>query len=166
MAEMMEMLQKRLEFAFLGGRFWIFAQIGALLVLLTSFKPFFWEYNIPALLVLLGALTWDLWRNAPKAARYGISLLTLVVFMWLLANTLMVQYFDGTLVPSSLHDYQTGMMTAYGLAATNNSAAAVGVMAEVIPDGVAGINTLLMGAIGGVLMLISGLMGLMAARRA
>ena len=125
MADMMEMLQKRLEFAFLGGRFWIFAEIGALLVLLTTLKPFFWEYNIPALLVLVAAIAWDFWRNAPKSARYGMSLLVLVVFLWLLANTLMVQYFDGTIVPSSLHEYQSGVVTAYGLAAMNNTAGAV-----------------------------------------
>ena len=166
MAEMMEMLQKRLEFAFLGGRFWTFAQIGALLVLLTSFRPFFWEYNIPALVVLLGAITWDLWRNAPKAARYGISLLTLVVCFWLLANTLMVQYFDGTITPDAPHQYTDGVMAALGLAAVNNTAGAVGALAAAVPYGALPVITLLMGAIGSVLMLVSGLMGLMAARRA
>jgi len=113
MADMMEALQRRLEFAFLGGRFWTFAQIGALLVLLTSFSPFFWQYNIPALLVLLASLTWDLWRNAPKSARYGMSLLTLGVFGWLLVNTLLLQYADGGIAPPLAHQFRPPSLVKY-----------------------------------------------------
>jgi len=166
MAEMMEALQRKLEFAFLGGRFWVFAQIGALMVLLTSFKPYFWEYNIPALLVLVTALTWDLWRNASKSARYGMALLVLLVFAWLIANTLMVQYFDGTIVPATAHEAETAVYSAVIAAMGNNTVGAVTALAGAIQPAALAVNTMLMGAIGGTLMLISGLMGLMAARRA
>jgi hypothetical protein len=166
MAEMMEMLQKRLEFAFLGSRFWIFAEIGALLVLLTSLKPYFWEYNIPALLVLVAALAWDFWRNAPKAARYGMALLVLVVFMWLTTNSIMAVYFDPIVVPATAHEAETAVISAVGAAMGNDTVGAVTALAGAIQPTAQAVNTLLMGAIGGVLMLVSGLMGLMAAQRA
>ncbi len=166
MAEMMEVLQKRLEFAFLGGRFWVFAEIGALMVVLTSFSPYFIPYNITALVVLICAIAWDFWRNAPKSARYGMALITLAAFVFLLVNTLLLQYADMGFSPPVPHEYTDGVIAAIGLAAAGNTAGALGVLAGAIPYGAVPILTLVFGAIGSLLFLVSGLMGLMAARRA
>ena len=168
MAEMMEALQRRLEFAFLGGRFWTFAQIGAILVLLTSFSPFFAAYNITALVVLACSITWDLWRNAPKSARYGLALVVLGAFVFLLYNTLAVQYgWPGFHHPAEAeaaayagHIY-AGLAT--GPSGAMNATAAIGEFSKSL---VAVLLAYAGGAIANLFFLVSGLMGLMAARRA
>ena len=166
MAEMMEALQRRLEFAFLGGRFWTFAQIGAILVLLTSFSPFFAAYNITALVVLACSITWDLWRNAPKSARYGLALVVLAAFAFLLYNTLGVQYgWPAFHHPAEAAVPMHGVEFLTGLA-LNDSLAALTGLGEFTHAVVIAAVAYIAGAIGQLLFLVSGLMGLMAARRA
>jgi len=165
MADMMQVLQKRLEFAFLGGRFWVFAEIGALLVVLTSFSPYFAPYNLTALVVLACALAWDLWRNAPKSARYGMALTVLAAFVFLLLNTLLLQYAETGFAPPVPHEYIDGVTAAIGLAMAGNTVGALAAMAAAIPYAAVPVITLVAGVIGSLLFLVSGLMGVMAARR-
>jgi len=167
MAEMMEMLQKRLEFAFLGGRFWIFAQIGAVLILLTSFKPFFMAYAVAALVVLAAALTWDLWRNAPKSVRYLLALVPLAAGIWILANTLGMWVEPAASVAAAQEAKDA--LEAAGL--TYDQAVALnlttyGGLVEGIKDLLPNLASMYGGLIGQLLLIVSGLMGLMAARKA
>jgi len=167
MADMMEMLQKRLEFAFLGGRFWTFAQIGAVIILLTSFKPFFIAYAIPALVVLAAALTWDLWRNAPKSARYLLALIPLATGIWILANTLgmWAEPMAAIAVAQEAADALEAAGLNYDQAVALNLTT-YGGLVEGIKDLLPHMAAMYGGLIANLLLLISGLMGLMAARRA
>jgi hypothetical protein len=167
MAEMMETLQKRLEFAFLGGRFWTFAQIGAVIILLTSFKPFFIAYAVPALVVLAVALTWDLWRNAPKSVRYLLALVPLAVGIWLLVNTLvmLVEPMASIAAAQEAADALEAAGLNYDQAVALNLTT-YGGLVEGIKDLLPNLAAMYGGLIGQLLLIVSGLMGLMAARRA
>ena len=167
MAEMMEVLQRKLEFAFLGSRFWIFAAIGAALILLTSFQPLFLAYAVPALLVLAAAVTWDLWRNAPKSVRYLLALVPLAAGVWILANTLGMWVEPAASIAAA--EEAKAALEAAGL--TYDDAVALGLttygtlidsVGDLLPHMFATIG----GAVGQLLLLISGGMGLMAARKA
>lgn len=159
MAEMMEALTRRLEFAFLSQRFWIMGQIGALIVIIVTFRPMFWAYNLPAAGVLIATIVWDLWRNAPKSARYGLCLYILAVFLWLTVNNSMGIFAETWIAtPPILH-----ALEAAGAALAAGDLTALAVLLEGTPT----LVVLLVGAtLGSILMLVSGVMGLMACRRA
>jgi len=159
-------LQKRLEFAFLGGRFWVFAEIGALMVVVLTFKPYFIAYNVTALVVIICALAWDFWRNAPKNARYGMALIPLAAFVFLLYNGLAVTYgWPAIHHPAEAAAVTHGVEFLTGLAAGNPVAALTG-LGEFSQSVILAAIAYAAGGVASLLFLVSGLMGLMAARRA
>ena len=167
MAEMMEALTRRLEFAFLGGRFWTFAQVGGVIVLLTSFSPYFVPYNVTALVVLACAITWDLWRNAPKSVRYLLGIAVLGAFVFLLYNTLGVFYgwWPAFHHPSEAAAPGHGVDFLMGLAAAD-PVAALTALGEFTQSVILAALAYVGGAFGQLFFLVSGLMGVLAARRA
>jgi energy-coupling factor transporter transmembrane protein EcfT len=166
MVEKTEDLQHRLGSSLVGSWYWIFALIGALMIVATTYKPFFLAYMTTALVVVVCALAWGLWRNAPKIARYGIALITLAAFVFMLYNSLAVLYGWSSYIqhPSEADAVTYGTQIYMGLF-TNNTAsitAGVGGLTESVS-----VSALVygMGGIGSLLFLVSGLMGIMAARR-
>ena len=146
MAEMMEALQHRLEYAFLSQRFFIFGQIGAAIVLLTSLEPFFAAYNIPAIIVLAITITWDLWRGAGKTVRTVLAAIVLLIGLWILINTI------GQFVMPISEEEILALFAA-------------GDMGGAIEHMVIGVIQVIGGAVGQLPMLIAGLFGIMAARK-
>ncbi|HUU62565.1 MAG TPA: hypothetical protein VMX96_01385 [Dehalococcoidia bacterium] len=171
MAEKMEDIKSQL--GSLGGRYWIFALIGALIIVATTYKPFFLAYCTTALVVLFCAIVWCLWRNAPKIARYGIALITLAAFVFLLYNSLAVLYGWSSYIhhPAEADAVTYGYQLFWDLFA--NDLANITTVAN-ITAGLGGLTestitsaiAYAMGGIGSLLFLVSGLMGIMAARRA
>ncbi len=171
MAEKMDDLQQRLGFSLVGGWYWTFALIGALMIVATTYKPFFLAYMTTALVVVVCALAWGLWRNAPKIARYGMALITLAAFVFLLYNSLAVLYGWSSYIhhPAEAEATTYGYQLYINLLANNlanDSATIVGGLRGFTES----INTSAIvyaaGGIGSLLFLVSGLMGIMAARRA
>jgi len=171
MAEKMEGIKSQL--GSLGGRYWIFALIGAILIVATTFKPFFLAYCTTALVVAFCALVWCLWRNAPSIAKYGMALITLAAFVFMLYNSLGVLYGWSSLYihhPAEAEAETYGIQLFWDLFA--NDLANITTVTN-ITSGLRGFNESIntsaivyaMGGIGSLLFLVSGLMGLMAARR-
>ena len=117
-------------------------------------------------MVVVCALVWGLWRNAPKIARYGISLITLAAFVFLLYNSLAVLYGWSSYIqhPAEADAVTYGSQIYMGLLA-NNTANIVGGLGGLTES--VSVSTIAygMGGIGSLLFLVSGLMGIMAARR-
>jgi len=175
MAEKMEDIRRQSDS--FRRRYWIFAVIGAILIVATTFKPLFLEYMTTALVVLFCALVWLLWRNAPKIARYGIALITLAAFGFMLYNSLAVLFEWSSYMR---HPGEAGAAT-YGSqiymslfannfantteAFANNSLNIVtglgGFTESMIASGIA----YAVGLMGSLLFLVAGLMGIVAARR-
>jgi hypothetical protein len=164
MAEKMEGIKSQL--GSLGGRYWIFALIGAILIVSTTFKPFFLAYCTTALVVAFCALVWCLWRNAPSIAKYGMALITLGAFVFLLYNSLAVLYGWSSYIehPSEADAVTYGTQIYMGLF-TNNTASIVEGLGGLTESANTSAIAYGMGGIGSLLFLVSGLMGLMAARR-
>ena len=168
MAEKMENIKSQL--GSLGGRYWIFALIGAIMVVATTFKPFFLAYCTTGLVVAVCALVWCLWGNAPKIARYGIALITLAAFGFMLYNSLGVLYEWSSYMhhPGEADAATYGFQIYMGLVANNLANDTASIVA-----GIGGLTeststsavVYAAGGIGSLLFLVSGLMGIMAARR-
>jgi len=144
--DMMAGLQHQLEYAFLSQRFFTFGQIGGLLVVLTSFQPYFAPYNLLGLAAVLAVITWDLWRSAGKGVR---SILAWVV---LLSGIVLAVLVIGELVHP---------VTAEQVGADFQTAVPKGVETMII-GAVARVGA----AVGQIFIIIGGLFGVLAARRA
>ena len=164
MAEKMEGIRSQL--GSLGGRYWIFALIGAILIVATTFKPFFLAYCTTALVVAFLALVWCLWRNAPSIAKYGMALITLGAFVFMLYNSLAVLYGWSSYIehPSEADAVTYGTQMYMGLFTNDLANITAGVGGLIESSNVSGI-AYGMGGIASLLFLVSGLMGIMAARR-
>jgi len=175
MAEKMEDIRSQSDS--FRRRYWIFAVIGAILIVATTFKPFFLEYMTTALVVLFCALVWLLWRNAPKIARYGIALITLAAFGFMLYNSLAVLFewssymhhpgeadaeMYGVQIATNLVVNDLANTTQVIIAGAENITVGIGRLAEsMIASGIA----YAIGLMGSLLFLVAGLMGIVAARR-
>lgn len=157
MAEVMEALQKRLEAAFLGERFFIIGMVGAIILLLTSFKcpEFFWQYNAAAWLGIIVSLTWGLWRNIPRSVKYLCSAIMLLVFAWLMYNTLAVFYALPAVQMPPLPELAVEDLGALMISDPQ-------ALAELM---VLPLLALVGGAVSSVLFLVGGLSGIMSAGR-
>ena len=177
MGEKMEDIRSQLG-AF-RRRYWTFALVGAILIVATTFKPFFLEYMTTALVVVVCVVVWCLWRNAPKIARYGMALITLAAFGFMLYNSLGVLYEWSSYMhhPAEADAETYGFQIFTNLVANDlanttqianitagaaNIAAGIGRLTEsMIASGIA----YAVGLMGSLLFLVAGLMGMMAARR-
>ena len=166
MAEKMDDLQQRLGFSLVGGWYWTFALIGALMIVATTFRPFFLSYMTTALVVVVCALAWGLWRNAPKIARYGMALITLVACAFMIYNSLGVLYGWSSYIqhPAEAEATTYGFQVYTSLLA-NDTANIVAGMGGLTESTSTSAVVYAAGGIGSLLFLVSGLMGLMAARR-
>lgn len=144
--DMMAGLQHQLEYAFLSQRFFTFGQIGGLLVVLTSFEPFFAPYNLLGLAAVLAVITWDLWRSAGKGVR------TVLASIVLLAGIILAVLVIGEVVHP---------VTEEQVGADFQTAVPLGVQTMII-GAVARVGA----AIGQVFLILGGLFGVLAARRA
>ena len=164
MAEKIEGIKSQL--GSLGGRYWIFALIGSIMIVATSFKPFFLAYCTTGLVVAFFALVWCLWRNAPSIAKYGMALITLGAFVFMLYNSLAVLYGWSSYIehPSEADAVTYGTQIYMGLF-TNNTATIVEGLGGLTESSNTSAIAYGMGGIGSLLFLVSGLMGIMAARR-
>lgn len=164
MAEKMEDIKSQL--GSLGGRYWIFALIGAIMIVATTFRPFFLAYCVTGLVVAVCALVWCLWGNAPKIARYGMALITLAACVFMIYNSLGVLYGWSSYIqhPAEAEAVTYGSQIYMGLL-TNNTANAVAGMGGLAESTSTSAVVYAAGGIGSLLFLVSGLMGIMAARR-
>lgn len=144
--DMMAGMQHQLEYAFLSQRFFTFGQIGGLLVVLTSFDPFFAPYNLLGLVSVLAVITWDLWRSAGKGVRSVLAWIVLLAGLTL-AVLVIGEFVHPVTADQVSADFQTS-----------------------VP---AGVETMIIGAVarvgaalGQVFLIIGGLFGVLAARRA
>lgn len=164
MAEKTEGIKSQL--GSLGGRYWIFALIGSIMVVATTYEPYFLAYSTTALVVAFCALVWCLWRNAPSIAKYGMALITLGAFVFMLYNSLAVLYGWSSYIhhPSEADALMYGSQIYMGLFTNDvaNITAGVGGLSESTTVSALAYG---MGGIGSLLFLVSGLMGIMAARR-
>jgi hypothetical protein len=166
MAEKMDDLQQRLRFSLVGGWYWTFALIGALMIVATTFRPFFLAYMTTALVVVVCALAWGLWRNAPKIARYGMALITLVACAFMIYNSLGALYGWSSYIqhPAEAEATTYGFQVYTSLLA-NDTANIVAGMGGLTESTSTSAVVYAAGGIGSLLFLVSGLMGLMAVRR-
>ncbi len=144
--DMMTAMQHQLEYAFLSQRFFTFGQIGGLLVVLTSFDPFFAPFNLLGLASVLAVITWDLWRSAGKGVR------TVLAGIVLVSGIVLAVLVIGELV-HPVTEEQVG--TAFG------SSVPAGVKTMII-----GAVARLGAAIGQIFLILGGLFGVLAARKA
>ena len=70
----------------MGVIFFIMALIGAIMGLLTSIAPFFLAHFLPALIILVCALMFFLWRGAGKGAKLALAVVSLILGLWLVIN--------------------------------------------------------------------------------
>jgi len=166
MAEKMDDLQNRLGFSLVGGWYWTFALIGAFMIVATTYEPYFLAYSTTALVVVVCALVWGLWRNAPKIARYGMALITLAAFAFMAYNSLAVlQGWSSYIHHPAEADALTYSSQIYMGLLANNTASIVGGLGGLTESVSVSAIAYAAGGIGSLLFLVSGLMGIMAARR-
>ncbi len=70
----------------LRAKFYIFVQVGGLMILLTSIKPFFGAHNFPALVILILSIVYDRWGNASKKVKRMIVYPILLLGLWIGSN--------------------------------------------------------------------------------
>ncbi len=82
-----DVLKKTLTVQFRGVIFLIMALVGGIMALLpAALSPFFHAQFWPALVLLICALVFLLWRGAGKSAKMGLAIVALVMGLWLLIN--------------------------------------------------------------------------------
>lgn len=78
--------QKHFTRTTLRAKFFIFVQIGGLMILLTTLKPFFGVHHFPALVILILSIIYDNWLTASKKAKRLIVYPILFLGLWVGSN--------------------------------------------------------------------------------
>jgi len=108
-------IEKQLAVAFMGQRLFILAHVGALMMLITSFRPFFWPHQVPGAIILTLSVVYDLRRGATKNQRRVVLWTMFFVNLWVLVN-----YFGHIYTPliiSPEEAYRAGQTLTFGMLA-------------------------------------------------
>ena len=81
-----DVLKKALNVQFMGVIFLIMALVGAMMALLTSIMPLLLAHLLPALIILICALMFFLWKGAGKSVKMALAIITLLMGLWLVIN--------------------------------------------------------------------------------
>lgn len=109
----MNPVEKQMAIAFMTQRVFIFTHIGALMVLITSFHPYFWPHQLSGAAVLALSIVYDLWRSANKNQRRMLLYSMLLFNLWILVN-----YFGKFFTPPILSQeeaYRAGIAMTFGM---------------------------------------------------
>lgn len=108
-------MEKMMAMAFTRQRSGIFTQLGALILLVTSFNPYFWPHQVTGLIILGLSITLDVWRSANKKQRRIILWTMLVV-----NEIIFVNFLGRFLMPSVITPemaYRVGNIITFGVLA-------------------------------------------------
>ncbi len=82
-------MEKTLAFSALKNRFFIMAQSGAIMILLTTTAPFYAAHAIPAIIITIISILFDKWGGAQIIHRRIMIITVLVLCFWIGVNTTM-----------------------------------------------------------------------------
>ncbi len=108
-------IEKKMAVAFMGQRLFIFTHIGALMMLITSFHPFFWPHQVPGGIIMILSIVYDLWRGANKNQRRVLLWSMFIANFWVLVN-----YFGHIFTPTVVNPeeaYRAGQTMTFGMLA-------------------------------------------------
>ena len=125
--------------------FLIMGVVGAFMALGSSLKPLFLAHFLPALIILICVLVFFLWRGAGKVVKMTLAIISLLLCPWLVANAVTQIY-----IPA-IQDVDLSVVVE-------------GDWSVLIPHFMIG-STLLLGAVGGLIIFIGSIFGIMSARK-
>jgi hypothetical protein len=70
------------------SRFFIFVQIGALMIMLPTLKPFFGVHHFPGVIILILSAVYDTWITASKNAKRLMFYPIMLLGLWVGINTI------------------------------------------------------------------------------
>ena len=125
--------------------FLIMGVVGAIMALGSSLKPLFLAHFLPALIILICVLVFFLWRGAGKVVKMTLAIISLLLCPWLVANAVTQIY-----IPA-IQDVDLSVVVE-------------GDWSVLIPHFMIG-STLLLGAVGGLIIFIGSIFGIVSARK-
>jgi hypothetical protein len=125
--------------------FLIMGVVGAFMALGSSLKPLFLAHFLPALIILICVLVFFLWRGAGKVVKMTLAIISLLLCPWLVANAVTQIY-----IPA-IQDVDLSVVVE-------------GDWSVLIPHFMIG-STLLLGAVGGLIIFIGSIFGIVSAAK-
>jgi hypothetical protein len=132
-----DVMKKALNAQSNGVIFLIMALVGAIMALLTSLMPLLIAHLLPALIILICALMFYLWKGAGKSVKMTLAIVALLMGLWLVINMAL----QIVLPPIPTED-----------------------LMEQITAGVKAGFTLYFGGVGGLITLVGSIFGIVAAK--
>jgi len=100
--------EKASEIQSLRLKFFIFTQLGGLMILMSSIHPFFAANQIPGIIILTASMVYDRWKNAGKLQKRIMAYSILLSAFWIGFNALNKWY-----VPDVLTDTSSTMFPTF-----------------------------------------------------
>lgn len=125
--------------------FLVMGVVGAIMALGSSLKPLFLAHFLPALIILICVLVFFLWRGASKVVKMTLAIISLLLCPWLVVNAVTQIY-----IPA-IQDVDLSVVVE-------------GDWSVLIPHFMIG-STLLLGAVGGLIIFIGSIFGIVSARK-
>ena len=125
--------------------FLIMGVVGAIMALGSSLKPLFLAHFLPALIILICVLVFFLWRGAGKGVKMTLAIVSLLLGPWLVVNAVTQIY-----IPA-IQDVDISVVVE-------------GDWSVLIPHFMIG-STLLLGAVGGIIIFIGSIFGIASAAK-
>ena len=122
--------------------FLIMGVVGAIMALGSSLKPLFLAHFLPALIILICVLVFFLWRGASKGVKMTLAIVSLLLGPWLVVNAVTQIY-----IPA-IQDVDISVVVE-------------GDWSVLIPHFMIG-STLLLGAVGGIIIFIGSIFGIVS----
>ena len=122
--------------------FLIMGVVGAIMALGSSLKPLFLAHFLPALIILICVLVFFLWRGAGKGVKMTLAIVSLLLGPWLVVNAVTQIY-----IPA-IQDVDISVVVE-------------GDWSVLIPHFMIG-STLLLGAVGGLIIFIGSIFGIVS----
>ena len=125
--------------------FLVMGVVGAIMALGSSLKPLFLAHFLPALIILICVLVFFLWRGASKVVKMTLAIISLLLCPWLVVNAVTQIY-----IPA-IQDVDLSVVVE-------------GDWSVLIPHFMIG-STLLLGAVGGLIIFIGSIFGIVSAAK-
>jgi len=125
--------------------FFMMGVVGAIMALGSALSPLFVAHFFPALTILICVMVFFLWRGAGKAVKMTLAIVCLLLCPWLVANAVTQIY-----IPP-IRDVDLSVVVE-------------GDWSVLIPHFMIG-STLLLGAVGGLLIFIGSIFGIVSAAK-
>ena len=138
-------LKKDFTFQRMDVIFLIMGVVGSIMALGSSLKPLFLAHFLPALIILICVLAFFLWRGASKVVKMTLAIISLLLCPWLVINAVTQIY-----IPA-IQDVDLSVVVE-------------GDWSVLIPHFMIG-STLLLGAVGGLIIFIGSIFGIVSARK-